>query len=66
MARRESSDRSSNIEPSADTDSDENNSFEVTVQEELERRSKDYVPTRPPSNKKKKIPYRGKKPGKSD
>ena len=54
MANRKSSDRSKNIEPSADTDSDENNSFEGTVQEELDRRSKDYVPTRPPSSKKKK------------
>ena len=55
MARRESSDQSNNIETSADTDSDENNSFEGTVQDELDRRSKDYVPTRPPSSKKKKI-----------
>ena len=55
MARRESSDWSNNIETSADTDSDENNSFEGTVQDELYRRSKDYVPTRPPSSKKKKI-----------
>ena len=55
VASRESSDRSNNIEPSADTDSDENNSFEGTAQEELDRRSKDYVPTRPPSSKKKKI-----------
>ena len=54
VASRESSDRSNNIEPSADTDSDENNSFEGTAQEELDRRSKDYVPTRPPSSKKKK------------
>ena len=36
VASRESSDRSNNIEPSADTDSDENNSFEGTVQEELD------------------------------
>ena len=55
VASRESSDRSNNIEPSADTDSDQNNSFEGTVQEELDRRSKDYVPTRPPSSKKKEI-----------
>ena len=55
MARRESSDRSNNIEISADTDSDENNCFEGTVQDELDQRSKDYVPTRPPSSKKKKI-----------
>ena len=55
MAIRESSDRSNNIEPSADTDSDENNSSEGTVQEKLDRRSKDYVPTRPRSSKKKKI-----------
>ena len=45
VAGRESSDRSNNIEPSGDTDSDENNSFEGTVQEELDRRSEDYVPT---------------------
>ena len=55
VASRESSDRSNNIEPSADTDSDENNSFEGTIQEKLDQRSKDYVPTRPPSSKKKKI-----------
>ena len=55
VASRESSDRSNNIEPSADTDSDQNNSFEGTVQEELDRRSKDYVPTRPPSSKEKEI-----------
>ena len=55
VASRESSDRSNNIEPSADTDSDENNSFERTIQEKLDQRSKDYVPTRPPSSKKKKI-----------
>ena len=55
MARRESSDRSNNIEISADTDSDENSCFEGTVQDELDQRSKDYVPTRPPSSKKKKI-----------
>ena len=55
VASRESSDRSNNIEPSADTDFDQNNSFEGTVQEELDRRSKDYVPTRPPSSKKKEI-----------
>ena len=55
VASRESSDRSNNIEPSADTDSDQNNSFEGTVQEELDRRSKDYVPTLPPSSKKKEI-----------
>ena len=55
VASRESSDRSNNIEPSADTDSDQNNSFEGTVQEELDRRSKDYVPTQPPSCKKKEI-----------
>ena len=54
MARRESSDRSNNIEISADTDSDENSCFEGTVQDELDQRSKDYVPTRPPSSKKKK------------
>ena len=54
LASRELSDRSNNIEPSADTDSDENNSFEGTAQEELVRRSKDYVPTRPPSSKKKR------------
>ena len=45
VAGRESSDRSNNIEPSGDTDSDENNSFEGTVQEELDRKSADYVPT---------------------
>ena len=33
VASRESSDRSNNIEPSADTDFDQNNSFEGTVQE---------------------------------
>ena len=55
VASRESSDRSNNIEPSADTDFDQNNSFEGTVQEELDRRSKDYVPTRPPSSKKNDI-----------
>ena len=55
VAIRESSDRSNNIEPSADTDPDENNSSEGTVQEKLDRRSKDYVPTRPRSSKKKKI-----------
>ena len=55
VASRESSDRSNNIEPSADTDSDQNNSFEGTFQEELDRRSKDYVPTQPPSCKKKEI-----------
>ena len=49
MANRKSSDRSTNIEPSADTDSDENSSFEDT--EELDRRSNDYVPIRPPSSK---------------
>ena len=38
VARRESSDRSNNIEPSADTGSDENKSFEGTVQDELDRR----------------------------
>ena len=38
VARRESSDRSNNIEPSADTGSDENKSFEGTVQDELNRR----------------------------
>ena len=38
VARRESSDRSNNIEPSADTGSDENKSFEWTVQDELDRR----------------------------
>ena len=54
VASRESSDQSYNIEPSADTDSDENNSFEGTAQEELDRRSKDDVPTRPLSSKKKK------------
>ena len=54
VGSRESSDRSNNIESSADTDSDENNSFEGTMQGELDRRSKDYVPTRPPSSKKKK------------
>ena len=53
VASRESSDRSNNIEPSAGTDSDENNSFERTIQEKLDRRSKDYVPTRPLSSKKK-------------
>ena len=55
VASRELSDRSNNIEKSADTNSDENNSFEEPVQEELDQRSKDYVPTRPPSSKKKKI-----------
>ena len=55
LVSRESSDQSNNIEPSADTDFDENNSFEGTAQEELDRKSKDYVPTRPPSSKKKKI-----------
>ena len=55
VATRESSDRGNKIEPSADTDSDENNSFEGTVQEELARKSKDYAPTQPPSSKKKKI-----------
>ena len=55
VASRESSDRSNNIEPSADTDFDQNNSFEGTVQEELDQRSKDYVPTRPPSSKKNDI-----------
>ena len=38
VTRRESSDRSNNIEPSADTGSDENKSFEGTVQDELDRR----------------------------
>ena len=51
VASRESSDRSNNIEPSADTDSDENNSFEGTVQE-LDRRSKDYAPILTTSKKK--------------
>ena len=55
VASRESLDRSNNIEPSADADFDQNNSFEGTVQEELDRRSKDYVPTRPPSSKKNDI-----------
>ena len=36
VGSRESSDRSNNIETSADTDSGENNSFEGTVQEELD------------------------------
>ena len=54
LVARESSDQSNNIVPSADTDSDENNSFEGTAQEELDRRSKDDVPTRPLSSKKKK------------
>ena len=54
MASRESLDRSNNIAPSADTDSDEK-SFEGTVQEKLDQRSKEYVPTRRPSSKKKKI-----------
>ena len=51
LASRELSDRSNNIEPSADTDSDENNSFEGTVQE-LDRRSKDYAPILTTSKKK--------------
>ena len=55
VASRESSYRSNNIEPSAETDCDEYNSFKGTVQEETDRRSKDYVPTRPPCSKKKKI-----------
>ena len=54
VASRESSYRSSKIEPSAETDCDEYNSFERTVKEETDRRSKDYVPTRPPSGKKKR------------
>ena len=36
VGSRESSDRSNNIETSADTDSGENNSFEGTVPEELD------------------------------
>ena len=68
MASRKSSDRSNNIAPSADTDSDENKSFEGRVQEELDPRSKEYVPTRRPSSKKKKITvlmivYRVETPG---
>ena len=51
LVARESSDQSNNIEPSADTDSDENNSFEGTVQE-LDRRSKDYAPILTTSKKK--------------
>ena len=54
VASRESSDRNNNIGPSANTDSDENNNFERTVQEELDLRSKGYVPTRPPPSKKKR------------
>ena len=54
VASRESSYRSNKIEPSAETDCDEYNSFERTVKEETDRRSKDYVPTRPPSGKKKR------------
>ena len=56
MASRESSDRSNNIEPSVDTDSDENNFFEGTVSaRRIRAKIKDYVPTRTPSNEKKKI-----------
>ena len=53
VASRESPDGSNNLEPSAETNTEEN-SFEGAVSENIDRRSKDYVSTSPLSSKKKR------------